>query len=82
MSELTGADDVVTWLRLQGYALPADELAREIIDEAVKRWGVTRTIAGLKRHLSGPYPTYALEPVGAALGERFECPHQLLRLDG
>jgi len=78
---MTDRDTIVALLRSHGWALPADPLALEIIDEAVRRWGVRRVASGLKRHLAGPYPSYALEPVGAALGERWECPHQLLRIE-
>jgi hypothetical protein len=72
-------DDVIEHIRASGFSLPEDPLAREIIAAAVERWGTARVIAGLDRQFGGPDPTYALEQIGAALGPRFECPHQLIR---
>ena len=68
-------------LALAGWTLPADPLAPEIIVTAVERWGLAETLARLRAALAGPYPSYALEPLGAALGEQFECPYQLIRVD-
>lgn len=68
-------------LAVAGWILPADPLAREIIVAGVERWGLAETLARLRAALAGPYPSYALEPLGAALGERFECPYQLVRVD-
>ena len=72
--------EVIDLLREFGWSMPEDYLAHEIIREAVSRWGAARTAAGLRRHLEGPYPSYTLEPIGKALGEPWECPHQLIRI--
>lgn len=71
--------DVERALALAGWMLPPDPLAHEIIAKAVDTWGPIATIARLQTALAGPYPSYALEPLGAELGEEFECPYQLIR---
>lgn len=74
------------WVRVElliegrGWALPPDPLALEIIAAGARTRGVDDLLARLAAELDGPEPTYALEPIGAALGERFECPRQLGRI--
>lgn len=74
-------DRILAVLTEHGWRLPADPLAREILETAVVRWGVDKVIAGLRRELAGNLPSYALEPIGRALGEQYECPHQLVRVE-
>jgi hypothetical protein len=62
-----------------GWTLPEDVLAREVLMASIRRIGVEETISRLCVELTGPYPSYALEPLGSVLGEEYECPHQLIR---
>jgi hypothetical protein len=71
-------DDALELLTQHGWSLPHDPLATEILETAIVRWGTAKVIAGLRRELTGPFPSYALEPIGRALGEQYECPHQLV----
>lgn len=77
---MTEIEAVKARLAAKGWRLPDDPLARDIIAEAPKRWGLRRVLAGLERELGGAEPSYALEPMGRALGKEFECPHQLVRI--
>jgi hypothetical protein len=71
--------DIERVLRSAGWALPKDVLAREVLVASIERFGTNKTISRLRAELIGPYPSYALEPLGSDLGEEFECPHQLIR---
>lgn len=62
-----------------GWRLPNDPLVPEILAAAFDRWGRDPTLDWLLAGLAGPHPSHALEPIGAALGERYECPYQLIR---
>jgi hypothetical protein len=66
-------------LRSAGWALPGDVLAHEILTTSVERFGIRETISRLCSQLAGLDPSYALEPLGAELGEDYECPSQLIR---
>ena len=75
------------WLRveevlaLSGWTLPLDPLALEIIGAGLRSWGTDGLLMRLITALDGAEPSYALESIGAALGERYECPHQLVRIE-
>ena len=67
-------------LARHGWALPEDITAREIVLEAVGRWGLDDFAASLERALATDEPQHCLESYGRALGARWECPRQLVRL--